>query len=251
MIELEPASVALAALVAAVRDGQLAFPTPCEDTDVAGLLTHIDEGALACINGATRTIPDLATRPASTASSPADGWRTRVPQRLKAVAEAWRDPAAWTGTTQVGSFTFPGEVAGLVVLLELVLHGWDLARACSQQYECEPHLLDAAYGAMQATVARNPSGIPGVFQTPVEVADDARLLDRLVGLSGRDPEWAPSNGASRVDRPRSRRLHGGPAVPDVAVECGDCKGILKKNPSDPQGPRHTTRRLNAGIATAF
>jgi uncharacterized protein (TIGR03086 family) len=93
--------------------------------------------------------------------------------------------------TRIGGFTFPGEVAGLVVLLELVLHGWDLAKACGRQYRCEPHLVAAAYGAMHATVARNPNGIRGVFETPVEVADDAPLLDRLVGLSGRNPAWAP------------------------------------------------------------
>ena len=108
------------------------------------------------------------------------------------MAEAWRDEAAWTGITQAGGFTFPGEVAGLVVLNELVLHGWDLARACGQHYECEPHLLEAAYEAMQATVVRNPNGIPGVFGAPLDVADDAPLLDRLIGLSGRNPAWAPN-----------------------------------------------------------
>jgi hypothetical protein len=45
---------------------------------------------------------------------------------------------------------------------------------------------------MQATVARNPNGIPGVFGAPVEVADDASLLDRLIGLSGRNPAWTPN-----------------------------------------------------------
>jgi hypothetical protein len=72
------------------------------------------------------------------------------------------------------------------------VHGCDVARASGQQYECEPHLLEAAYGAMQATVARNPNGIPGVFGAPVEVADDASLLDRLIGLSGRNPAWTPN-----------------------------------------------------------
>jgi len=192
MIELEPATSKLAALVDGVRDDQLAFPTPCDGTDLAGLLNHIDEGAQACINGATRTVPDGGTQSHSEAPRLADGWRSRIPERLEAVAHAWRDPAAWTGVTQIGGFTFPGDLAGLVVLLELVSHSWDLARASGQQFECELHLLEAAHGAMQAAVARSPDGIPGVFGAPVAVADDAPLLDRLVGLSGRNPAWAPS-----------------------------------------------------------
>jgi uncharacterized protein (TIGR03086 family) len=194
MIELEPASSELAALVHGVRDDQLAFPTPCDGTNLAGLLKHIDEGALACLNGAAKTVPDSAS---TAAPRLADGWRSRVPERLAAVAKAWRDPTAWSGVTIISGFTFPGEVAGLVVLLELVLHGWDLARATGQQYECDVHLIDAAYGAMQATVARNPAGIPGVFGAPVAVADNAPLLERLVGLSGRNPAWAPSLAAVR------------------------------------------------------
>jgi uncharacterized protein (TIGR03086 family) len=189
MIELEPASSGLAALVDGVRDDQLASPTPCEGTNLAGLLNHIDEGALACINGATKTILEGAS---TAAPQLADGWHARIPKRLQAVAKAWRDPAAWSGVTQLAGFTFPGEVAGSVVLLELVLHAWDLARASGQQYECELHLLEAAYGAMQATVARNPDGIPGVFGVPVAVADNTPLLERLVGLSGRNPAWAPN-----------------------------------------------------------
>ena len=42
---------------------------------------------------------------------------------------------------------------------------------------------------MQATAARNPAGIPGVFGAPVAAADSAPLLERLVGLSGRNPAW--------------------------------------------------------------
>jgi uncharacterized protein (TIGR03086 family) len=192
MIELEPASRALAALVGGVRENQLASPTPCDDTTVAGLLHHIDETALACILGATKALPDGNTQPLSDTSLPLDGWRTRVPERLETLAKAWRDPAAWTGMTQLADFTFPGEVAGLVVLLELVVHGWDLAQATGQPYTCETHLLNAAYAAMQETVTRNPNGIPGVFGAPVKVGQDAPLLDRLVGLSGRDPAWSPS-----------------------------------------------------------
>jgi uncharacterized protein (TIGR03086 family) len=192
MIELGPATSKLAALVDGVRDDQLALPTVCDDTDVAALLHHIGDMSLMSINAATKANAQAVSESDSEPPRlPAD-WRSRIPEQLDALAEAWRDEAAWTGITQAGGFTFPGDVAGLVVLNELVVHGWDLSRATGQEYDCDSRLVEAAYGAMLATVARNPNGIPGVFGAPVSVADDAPLLDRLIGLSGRNPAWAPS-----------------------------------------------------------
>src|SRR5262249_21380468 len=183
MIELEPATSTLAALVTGVRDNQLTVPTPCDGFDMAALLSHIDEMAQTSVYAATKTIPDGNGESSSRVAQLADNWRTRISERLDAVANVWRDESAWTGTTQAGGFTFPGDVAGLVVLSELLLHGWDVARASGQPFTSEPALLEAAYGAMHATVARNPDGIPGVFGAPFGVPDDAALLDRLIGLS--------------------------------------------------------------------
>ena len=53
-------------------------------------------------------------------------------ERLDQLAEAWADPAAWEGLTEAGGLTMPAEVAGTVALDEVVLHGWDLARATGQ-----------------------------------------------------------------------------------------------------------------------
>jgi CubicO group peptidase (beta-lactamase class C family) len=71
----------------------------------------------------------------------------------------------------------------------VIVHGWDIAVASGQPFSCEPELLTAAYEWVQATVVRNPHGTAGLFGPPVAVPDDAPLLARLLGLTGRDPAW--------------------------------------------------------------
>jgi hypothetical protein len=44
-------------------------------------------------------------------------------------------------------------------------------------------------GLWMSAVAQNPDGSPGLFGAPVAVPDSAPLLDRLIGLTGRDPAW--------------------------------------------------------------
>nr|BFE80330.1 hypothetical protein GCM10020093_029310 [Planobispora longispora] len=131
------------------------------------------------------------------ASRLGDDWRRRIPARLDELARAWRAESAWTGTTEVGGNELPADVAGAAALDEVIVHGWDLAVATGQPYPgADPALtetlteaLTTAYRWVGAVAAQNPDGSPGLFGPPVPVPGDAPLLERLLGLTGRDPRW--------------------------------------------------------------
>jgi uncharacterized protein (TIGR03086 family) len=193
-VDLEPAATRMAELVGSVADDMLGAPTPCPDYTLGDLVEHIGGMALAFTAAATKDTGETGAQgPSGDVSRLGDGWRPRIARDLAALADAWRDPAAWTGMTRAGGLDLPGEVAGLVVVDELVVHGWDVARASGQPYECDEALLDVALGFVsQFSGPGQESSRDGLFGPVVEVPDDAPLLDRLVGLAGRDPSWSPS-----------------------------------------------------------
>ncbi len=163
-------------------------PTPCPDYRLGDLIEHVGGLTLAFTAAATKAGGEAVSQaPAGDAARLPDDWRTRIPRDMDALVAAWRDPAAWTGMTQAGGVDLPGEVAGLVALDELVVHGWDVARASGQDYDVSDEELQALFGFV-SQFADDPGD--GLFGPPVEVADDAPLLDRVIGLTGRDPSWS-------------------------------------------------------------
>lgn len=191
MIDLGPQARHVGALVEGVRAEQLALPTPCASYTVADLLSHLI--------GLTAAFTDAAAKrrgPATEADPqrslpelPAD-WRSRLGRQLAELAEAWRSAAAWQGETRAGGVELPGAVAGTVALNELVLHGWDLARATRQPFMGDPDSVLVTLGMLS-----DPASAPmreEIFGPEVAVPEDAPPLERVLGLSGRRPDWAPA-----------------------------------------------------------
>ncbi|MDL4813403.1 TIGR03086 family metal-binding protein [Actinomadura opuntiae] len=189
--DLGPAARRLAALLAGVRDDRLDAPTPCADTTIATLVDHVDGLSLAFTQAAAKEVPEGGTQaPAPDGSALTPDWRDRVPGRLDALAAAWREPSAWEGMTEAGGVQMPAEVMGRVALNELVVHGWDIARASGQPYACgDGEVEQCLMFVGQAVEQSGGKGTPGLFDAPVPVPDDAPPLDRLIALTGRDPSW--------------------------------------------------------------
>jgi uncharacterized protein (TIGR03086 family) len=186
--DLSPAASRLAALVQGVTDEQLTAVTPCSDWPLAKLLDHVDGFALAFANAAVKGTGPLADLPPDGDPQLEPGWRDRIAADLEGLASAWKAPEAWTGMTRVGGVDLPGEPAGMFALDELVIHGWDVARASRQPYECDRPSLEAVHTLVLGVVSAGPDG-PGIFGEPVAVAEDDPLLDQVIGLTGRHPAW--------------------------------------------------------------
>jgi uncharacterized protein (TIGR03086 family) len=188
-LDLAPQAAVAARLVDSVRDDQLSAPTPCADTSVAALLDHLHGLAVGMRRAAEKT-PTDSPPTASADHLPAD-WRTRIPQELDALVAAWREPGAWEGTTRAGGAELPASVMGVVALNEVLVHGWDLAVAIGRPYDVDDasarRCLEHAVWFAEAI----PEGRDQIYGPVVPVPDDAPVLDRLLGLTGRDPGWAP------------------------------------------------------------
>ncbi len=131
-------------------------------------------------------------RPAMPATWPRTGG-LEFPVTPTALAEAWDDPAAWTGMTAAGGVELPGDVAGIVALDELILHGWDLAKATDQPAGYDGPGLEEVMAMVTEFSGR---GFEGLYGPEVAVPDGSPLFDRILGKSGRNPAWQPPSTAS-------------------------------------------------------
>ena len=193
MVDLTPATRRLADLVSRVRDDELSGPTPCPAYTLGDLIEHVGGLALAFRAAAEKDIasPYVNGTPSGDASRLQADWRERISADLAALAQAWAKPDAWTGMTRIANQDAPAEMVGVTVADELVMHGWDVARATGQPYSAELELLGAAQTFLGFFASPDaPAGPEVPFGPSRPVADDSAPLDRVLALAGRDPAWA-------------------------------------------------------------
>jgi len=193
VLDLHPATREVARLLEGVTDDQLSAPSP-SDCDVATLLDHLMGLTMAFTWAAEKSAAEHGpTGPGRSSAKALDpDWRSVLPGRLDALADAWSKPSAWEGMTEAGGVPLPGEVAAVVALDEVVLHGWDLARATGQEFNCDPASAEAVLGFTERSAQPDQAAMrTGLFGPVVPVADDAPVFDRALGFAGRDPAWTP------------------------------------------------------------
>ena len=166
------------AVVRAVRPDQLSAPTPCAEYDVQGLIDHMVHWG-----------PSLARASRHSDGEPEPGGNP-LERQIELLVAAWSVPAAWQGvTTMGGPHEMPARMIGAMATGEIVVHGWDLARATGQPVGWDETLLTFLYDevAKTAELGREMQAYGPEFPVP----HTAPVLDRMLGLTGRDPHWTP------------------------------------------------------------
>jgi uncharacterized protein (TIGR03086 family) len=184
--ELAAGAAETGRVVGGVRDDQLTSVTPCGDWDLHALLNHTILWTAYSAERRARDDPlpdDLMTRDFVTEPGYAAAY---VAQLGKAVA-AWSDPRAWERDLNVMGSLTPAADVGALILAEMVLHGWDVARASHQEYTCAGNVAAAVLEAVAANAElfRKYDG----FADPVRIPEPASVFDGALAMSGRDPQW--------------------------------------------------------------
>jgi uncharacterized protein (TIGR03086 family) len=107
----------------------------------------------------------------------------------RSLVRAWQQPGAWAGMTRIAGMDAPAAMVGLTVADELVVHGWDVARATGQPCACGPELLDAARSFLEQFASPDAPAGPEVPFGPSRQ------------LPGRPPPPALTYAARRQARP--------------------------------------------------
>ena len=174
-------------LIAAVQDGQWAGPTPCAGWSVRDLVTHVVAGnslfAAALRGGQPPAAPQGTVMPDA-------GLLNAYRDSAAGLLGAFREPGALDVMVTVPFGTVPGVVALHLRITELLVHGWDLARATGQ-----PASAPAGLAEQELAFSRGKlSGIPPgrrPFGPPQPVAALAPAIDQLAALLGRDVAPGP------------------------------------------------------------
>jgi uncharacterized protein (TIGR03086 family) len=77
------------------------------------------------------------------------------------------------------------ETWGKITLTELVVHGWDIAKATGQPFDLPEPTLRACLDRVAIFVPN--ATIPTLWGPPVDVATAVPLLVRIVAITGRIP----------------------------------------------------------------
>jgi uncharacterized protein (TIGR03086 family) len=167
------------AVVRGIGSDRLDAPTPCPDWTVQQLVDHQLEWGPALVAAARKEF----VPPGRVEGDSLDAY-------LAALVDAWSEPAAWAGVTRLGGpMELPASMIGGMVLGEVVVHGWDLAVATGQHTEWPTELLEFVHEEVAKTAEQGRA--MDAYGPVVAVPDDAPLLDRILGLTGRDPKWRP------------------------------------------------------------
>ena len=169
---------AFAALIGATAPERWTSPSPCEGWLAVDVVAHVVDFSAEVLRERAGVAEVLV--PAAVVDDPAGAFD----EIRAAVQLVLDDPETPDGVVTYidGALSF-----------DLPQHWWDLARATGQDATMDPDEVECLWTTLSRMRQswwdwhiRN-----GWYACPVPVPDDAPLQDRVLGLTGRDPNWQP------------------------------------------------------------
>ena len=184
----EYAVASTAEIIKGTAPDQAGLPTPCSEWDVRALLSHVI-GTLWLTEALfTGQAPRYPMAPGGLPDTDPGG-----DDPVAAYAEASAAALAAAGTGDALSRThvtplgeMPGPLLAGFTILDIAVHGWDLARATGQPADLDGRLAAHVLAFAEQTLATPEMRGPRIGPAR-PVPDDAPVTQRLAAFLGRQP----------------------------------------------------------------
>jgi uncharacterized protein (TIGR03086 family) len=174
LAQFEQLGPVLGGVIAGLRPNQLDKATPCAEFTVRGVLEHMIGGATvfaAAYRGEVPPEPEFA--------DPIAG----VQSALSDLAASMTAPGALDRTIHAPFGETDGETFARFVVLDGLVHGWDLATATGQRYDPPGELVAAVSEFAHQTL--DPLRDGQTFKAAVQPPVDATPIERVAAYTGR------------------------------------------------------------------
>ncbi|MCL2582928.1 MAG: TIGR03086 family metal-binding protein [Streptosporangiales bacterium] len=176
--DLESALKGAETIVAGVRPGQWDADTPCAGLDARAVAGHLAGGVAGFAAQLRGDSP-----PGADGDDPAAAFKSAAAELRAALKAPGVLDEVYKATPKGRGI--PGALLAQVRTLELLGHGWDLARATGQPAEFGDDLAERVLAVARLTLSARPEGPDAPYGPAVPVPEDAPPIDRLAGFLGR------------------------------------------------------------------
>ena len=183
------AMASAARFVSGIGAGQWHDPTPCTEWDLRVLVNHITyENLWAAELFPGKTMAEVGDRFEGDVlgGDPIGAFNRSVEGATAAVSA----PGAMEAVCHLSFGDTPGSEYAKQLFGDMLIHGWDVAKASRQDAALDTALVDL--GLPMAEEVASLAGGSGAFAAPVPVPGDAPAQTRLLAFVGRRADWAPA-----------------------------------------------------------
>lgn len=176
-------------LVARARPADMARPTPCADWTLHGLIAHMAAQNHGFAAAAAGDGDPARWRPRRLGGDPAADYRASA----DAVLGAFSADGALEREFTLPEFTpvtvFPARQAISFHFIDYVVHSWDVARSLGVDAGLGEDVARAALRVARAVPGGEARLAPGAAFAPAVACPAGSLLDQVVAILGRSPDW--------------------------------------------------------------